>query len=39
MRRAGPVGQELGWNSQPMHARVDLADKEAVFAIVDDEQS
>ena len=39
MRGAGPVRQELGWISQPMRARVDLADKEAVFAILDDERS
>ena len=39
MRGAGPVHHELGWISQPMRARVDLADKEAVFAILDDERS
>ena len=39
MRRVGPVDGELGWSSQPMRARVDLADKEAVFAILDDEKS
>ena len=28
---------ELDWISQPMGARVDLADKEAVYAIIDDD--
>ena len=27
---------ELEWDSKPMHARVDLDDKEAVYAILDD---
>ena len=27
---------ELEWDSKPMHARVDLDDKEAVHAILDD---
>ncbi len=35
-RRAGPVEDELDWTSKPMHARVDLEDKDAVFAILDD---
>ena len=39
MRSTGPVGHELGWFSQPMHARVDLVDKEAVSAILDDDPS
>lgn len=36
-RRAAPMDDELEWISQPMQARVDLADKEAVFAVLDDE--
>ena len=36
LRRAGPVRNELDWTSQPMHARVDLEDKDAVSAILDD---
>ena len=36
LRRAGPVENELYWTSQPMHARVDLEDKDAVSAILDD---
>lgn len=35
-RRAGPVRHELDWTSQPMHARVDIDDKDAVFAVLDD---
>ena len=35
LRRAGPVRNELDWTSQPMHARVDLDDKDAVSAILD----
>ena len=31
--------QALEWISQPMHARVDLADKEAVYAVLDDKGS
>ena len=27
---------ELEWASKPMHARLDLGDKEAVYAILDD---
>ena len=27
---------ELEWDSKPMHARLDLGDKEAVYAILDD---
>ena len=38
LRRAGPVRNELDWTSQPMHARVDLEDKDAVFAILDDDR-
>ncbi len=38
MRRAAPVEHELDWTSQPMGARVDLADKAAVFAILDDDR-
>jgi hypothetical protein len=29
----------LNWISRPMHARVDLSDKEALYAILDEEQS
>ena len=36
LRRAGTIENELDWTSQPMHARVDLEDKDAVFAILDD---
>lgn len=36
LRRAGPVRNELDWTSQPMHARVDLEDRDAVSAILDD---
>jgi hypothetical protein len=28
---------ELAWTSQPMRARVDLDDKEAVYALLDDD--
>ena len=28
----------LDWVSRPMHARVDLSDKEALYAILDEEQ-
>ena len=37
-RRGDPVEQELDWTSQPMHARVELADKDAVFAVLDDDR-
>ena len=30
------IATPLGWIGQPMHARVDLADKEPVYAILDD---
>ena len=33
-RRAGPA--EFSWNSSPMHARVDLRDKEAIYKILDE---
>ena len=29
--------RELAWTSQPMRARVDLNDKEAVYALLDDD--
>ncbi len=29
----------LDWVSRPMHARVDLSDKEALYAILDEEPS
>ena len=35
-RRAGPAGSAPDWASQPMHARVDLEDKDAVSDILDD---
>lgn len=38
-RRPDPAEHALEWISQPMHARVNLADKEAVYAILDDEDS
>lgn len=38
-RRPESPERTLEWISQPMHARVDLADKEAVYAILDDERS
>ena len=38
-RRPDAAEQALEWISQPMHARVDLADKEAVYAVLDDEGS
>ena len=34
-RRADQTDSELDWNSQSMCARVDLTDKEAVFATID----
>ena len=33
-RHADQTGSELGWKSQSMRARVDLTDKEAVYAII-----
>ena len=39
VRRPDRTERALEWISQPMHARVDLADKEAVYAILDDESS
>lgn len=38
-RRSERTDHALEWISQPMHARVDLADKEAVYAVLDDEGS
>ena len=38
-RYADETGSELDWKSQPMGARVDLTDKEAVYAIIDDDGS
>ena len=37
-RRAEPVADDLDWTSQPMRARVDPADKDAVFAVLDDDR-
>ena len=31
--------KELAWTSQPMRARVDLDDKEAVYALLDDDSA
>ena len=36
-RRSDPVVHELNWTSQRMRARVDLSDKEAVYALLDDD--
>lgn len=36
-RYADQADPELVWFSQPMGARVDLTDKEAVYAIIDDD--
>ena len=38
-RHQDRVADELEWISQPMGARVDLADKEAVHAILEDQRS
>ena len=34
-RRVSMERPELEWDSKPMHTRVDLDDKEAVYAILD----
>ena len=34
-RRVSMKRPELEWDSKPMHARLDLDDKEAVYAILD----
>lgn len=36
-RRPEVAASELAWASQPMGARVDLDDKEAVYALLDDD--
>ena len=36
-RRPEVASSELAWTSQPMGARVDLDDKEAVYALLDDD--
>ncbi len=36
-RRPETASRELTWTSQPMRARVDLDDKEAVHALLDDD--
>lgn len=36
-RRPEVAATELAWTSQPMGARVDLDDKEAVYALLDDD--
>lgn len=38
-RHADQTDPELIWFSQPMGARLDLADKESVYAILDDDRS
>ncbi len=38
-RRPEVASRELAWISQPMGARVDLDDKEAVYALLDDDGS
>ena len=38
-RYAEQTDPELDWISQSMHARVDFTDKEAVYAIIDDDGS
>lgn len=35
-RRVSMERPEFEWESKPMHARLDLDDKEAVYAILDD---
>lgn len=34
-RRTGPVENAPDWTSRPMHARVDLEDKDAVTVVLD----
>ncbi len=36
-RRPEAGSRKLAWTSQPMRARVDLDDKEAVYALLDDD--
>lgn len=36
MKRRKEPAREFRWNSQPMGARVDLADPEAVFSVMED---
>ena len=36
-RQPHGVDPELEWASKPMNARVDLGDKEAVYALLDDD--
>ena len=38
-RHPEAVCRELAWTSQPMRARVDLDDKEAVYALLDDDSA
>ena len=38
-RRPEAAASELVWNSRPMGARVDLDDKEAVSALLDDDRA
>ena len=38
-RRPGRIKPSLRWNSRPMNALVDLADKDAVYAILDADHS
>jgi hypothetical protein len=32
----GPTRTTLVWTARPMHTRLDLSDKEAVYAVLDD---
>ena len=36
MRKSAEIAMPIKWTSQSMRARVDLADKDAVYAILDD---
>ena len=38
-RHADQANPELDWISQPMRARIDLTDKEAIYPIIDDDGS
>ena len=38
-RRASPRRPEFRWTSRPMNARVNLADKDAVYAVLDRDRS
>ncbi len=38
-RRPEAASRQLAWTSRPMRARVDLEDKEAVHALLDDDEA